>query len=82
MKILPLSTLILILFFGSFIFTSLRDSTIGMRVVFAVVGAFIYQLIQDLTSGIFISFGLPVILGVILPSLVLLAASAVSYKKI
>ena len=79
---LPLSTLILILFFGSFIFTSLRDSTIGMRVVFAVVGAFIYQLIQDLTSGIFISFGLPVILGVILPSLVLLAASAVSYKKI
>jgi len=53
-----------------------------MRVVFAVVGAFIYQLIQDLTSSIFISFGLPVILGVILPSLVLLAASAVSYKKI
>ena len=79
---LPISSLILILFFGSFIFTSLRDSTIGNRVVVSVVGAFIYQLIQDLSSGIFISYGLTTILGIILPSVLLIVASMISYKKI
>ena len=79
---LPISSLILILFFGSFIFTSLRDSTIGNRVVVSVVGAFIYQLIQDLSSGIFISYGLITILGIILPSVLLILASMISYKKI
>ena len=79
---LPISSLILILFFGSFIFTSLRDSTIGNRVVVSVVGAFIYQLIQDLSSGIFISYGLTTILGIILPSVLLILASMISYKKI
>ena len=79
---LPISSLILILFFGSFIFTSLRDSTIGNRVVVSVVGAFIYQLIQDLSSGIFISYGLTIILGIILPSILLIVASMISYKKI
>ena len=79
---LPISSLILILFFGSFIFTSLRDSTIGNRVVVSVVGAFIYQLIQDLSSGIFISYGLTTILGIILPSVLLIVASMISFKKI
>ena len=67
---------------GSFIFTTLRDSTIGNRVVVSVVGAFIYQLIQDLSSGIFISYGLTIILGIILPSILLIVASMISYKKI
>jgi lipopolysaccharide export LptBFGC system permease protein LptF len=80
--LLPISSLILILFFGSFIFTSLRDSSIGNRVVVSVVGAFIYQLIQDLSSDVFISYGLTVMFGVILPSLMLLVASMVSYKRI
>ncbi len=79
---LPISSLILILFFGSFIFSSLRDSTIGNRVVVSVVGAFIYQLIQDLSSGVFISYGLTIILGVIFPSALLIVASMISYKKI
>ena len=80
--LLPISSLILILFFGSFIFTSLRDSSIGNRVVVSVVGAFIYQLVQDLSSDVFISYGLTIMFGVILPSLMLLVASMVSYKRI
>ena len=60
----------------------LRDSTIGNRVVVSVVGAFIYQLIQDLSSGIFISYGLTTILGIILPSVLLIVASMISFKKI
>ena len=77
-----ISILILIIFFGSLIFTSWRDSTVGGRVLVAVVGAFIYKISQDLSIGIFISYGLPVLIGVIIPSIFLIAMSFRSYKKI
>jgi len=77
-----ISILVLIIFFGSLIFTSLRDSTVGGRVLVAVVGAFIYKISQDLSIGIFISYGLPVLVGVIIPSIFLIAMSFRSYKKI
>ena len=77
-----ISILVLIIFFGSLIFTSLRDSTVGGRVLVAVVGAFIYKISQDLSIGIFISYGLPVLIGVITPSIFLIAMSFRSYKKI
>ena len=77
-----ISILVLIIFFGSLIFTSLRDSTVGGRVLVAVVGAFIYKISQDLSIGIFISYGLPVLIGVIIPSIFLIAMSFRSYKKI
>ena len=77
-----ISILVLIIFFGSLIFTSLRDSTVGGRVLVAVVGAFIYKICQDLSIGIFISYGLPVLIGVIFPSILLLLMSIRSYKKI
>ncbi len=80
--LLPFSILILIIYFGSLIFTSLRDSTLGGRIVFAVIGAFIYNLVQDLSIGIFISYGLPVLIGVIIPSIILVVLSIFSYKKI
>ena len=64
------------------IFTSLRDSTLGGRIVVAVIGTFIYKLIQDLSIGVFISYGLPVLIGVLIPSIILIAFSIFSYKKI
>ena len=79
---LPFSILLLIMFFGSLIFTSLRDSGVGGRVLIAVMGAFIYKLFQDLSIGIFISYQLTTFIGVILPSLVLLLMSLISYKRI
>ena len=72
----------LVIYFGSLIFTSLRDSTLGGRIVVAVIGAFIYKLIQDLSIGVFISYGLPVLIGVLIPSIILIAFSIFSYKKI
>ena len=77
-----ISILVLIIFFGSLIFTSLRDSTLGGRVVVAVTGAFIYKISQDLSIGVFISYGLPVFIGVALPSILLMLMSIKSYKKI
>ena len=79
---LPFSILLLIMFFGSLIFSSLRDTGVGGRVLIAVMGAFIYKLFQDLSIGIFISYQLITFIGVILPSLVLLLMSLISYKRI
>tara|TARA_B100000900_G_C20580084_1_gene717144 strand:- start:179 stop:1231 length:1053 start_codon:yes stop_codon:yes gene_type:complete len=78
----PISIITLIIYFGSLIFTSLRDSTIGGRIIVAVTGAFIYQLIQGLSISIFISYGLSVLIGTIIPIAILVMLSIVSYKKI
>mgnify|MGYP005691222415 FL=1 len=72
----------LIICFGSLIFTSLRESTVGGRIIVAVVGAFIYKLFQDLTIGVFISYGMPTIIGVIIPIFILLIISIIAYKRI
>jgi len=80
--LLPFSILILVIYFGSLIFTSLRDSTLGGRIVVAVIGAFIYKLVQDLSVGAFISYGLPVLIGVLIPLIILITLSIFSYKKI
>lgn len=79
---IPISIMALIMYFGSLIFTSLRDSTVGGRIVVAVIGAFIYKLLQDLSIGVFISYGFPVYLGVILPSIILFFMSIRAYQKI
>lgn len=78
----PISIIALITYFGSLIFTSLRDSTIGGRIIVAVTGAFIYQLIQGLSISIFIAYGLSVLIGTIIPIAILVMLSIVSYKKI
>lgn len=80
--LLPFSIFILIVYFGSLIFTSLRESTLGGRIVVAVIGAFVYNLAQDLSIGIFISYGLPVLIGIIIPSIILVVLSIFSYKRI
>ena len=72
----------LIICFGSLIFTSLRESTVGGRIIVAVVGAFIYKLFQDLTIGVFISYGMLTIIGVIIPIFILLIISIIAYKRI
>jgi len=79
---LPFSIFILITYFGSLIFTSLRDSNLGMRITVAVFGAFIYKLLQDLSIGIFISYNLPMLFGVILPAMILVLLSLNAYRKI
>jgi len=79
---LPFSIFILITYFGSLIFTSLRDSNLGIRITVAVFGAFIYKLLQDLSIGIFISYNLPMLFGVILPAMILALLSLNAYRKI
>ncbi len=79
---LPISVLAIIIFFGSFIFGSLRDSTPGSKIVFAVLGAFIYKIIQDFSASIFISYSYTIVIGVIAPAFILLILSIFLYKRI
>jgi lipopolysaccharide export LptBFGC system permease protein LptF len=78
----PFSILAIIIFFGSFIFSSLRDSSPASRIVLAVVGGFVYKVIQDFSISFFISFSYPIFIGVIAPAILLLIASTYLYKKI
>ena len=78
----PFSVLAIMIFFGSFIFGSLRDSTPGSRIVFAVFGGFLYRIFQDLSISISISYNTPVLIGVIAPAIILLILSFFFYRKI
>ena len=78
----PLSILSLIIFFGSFIFGSLRETSPASRVVLSVIGAFIYKVIQDFSISLAISINYSVLVGVITPAFMLLISSIFLYKKI
>ena len=77
-----ISITILILFFGYFIFGSLRDSSPGSKIVISVLGAFVYQIMQDLTISIAISFNIFLFIGICLPALVLLLCSFFMYRRL
>jgi lipopolysaccharide export LptBFGC system permease protein LptF len=78
----PISILCLIIFFGSFIFGSLRDVTPASRIVLSVVGAFIYKVFQDFTISFSIAMNLSVLIGVMAPALLLLIMSIFFYRRI
>ena len=79
---LPLSILSLIIFFGSFIFGSLREASPASRIVLSVIGAFIYKVFQDFSISLAISINYSVLAGVVVPALILLITSFYLYKKI
>jgi len=78
----PFSVWAILIFFGAFIFGSLRDSSPGSRIVLAVVGGFLYRISQDLSVSIFISYNLPILIAVVMPACTLILISIYSYKKI
>ena len=78
----PISILSLIIFFGYFIFGSLRESSSGSKIVLSVVGAFIFQIFQDLSTSIAISFNQNVLIGMLIPSYALFIISIFMYRKL
>ena len=78
----PISIFILIVFCGSYIFGSLRESNPSSKIIFAVIISFLYKTTQDFSISFFISYNLPLIIGVILPSTVVGLIAINLYKKI
>ena len=59
-----------------------RDSNFGESIVISVLRAFIYKIFQDLSTVIFISYGFPVLIGVLIPSIFIIFLSFKSYRNI
>lgn len=78
----PISIFILIVFCGSYIFGSLRESNPSSKIIFAVIVSFLYKTTQDFSISFFISYNLPLIIGVILPSTLVGLIAINLYKKI
>ena len=78
----PFSIMCLILFFGSFIFGSLRNASPASRIVLSVIGAFIYKVAQDFSISFSIATNLSVFIGVITPAMILLIISLFFYRRI
>jgi lipopolysaccharide export system permease protein len=78
---MPFSTLALCIFFGSFVYGSLRNSTSSYIIVTSVAGAFVYNLIQDFTMSYSISYNLLQIYGVLLPGFIIFIAGIVRLNK-
>jgi lipopolysaccharide export system permease protein len=80
--LLPISALAIMLLAGSLMFGSLRESTMGTKIIFGVIGGFIYGVIQDLTVSIFITYSLNILVSIILPILFVLGSCIFFYRKI
>tara|TARA_B000000475_G_scaffold23774_1_gene18836 strand:- start:6822 stop:7502 length:681 start_codon:yes stop_codon:yes gene_type:complete len=79
---LPISAIAIMLLAGSLTFGSLRDSTMGTRIIIGVIFSFIYNVVQDLTLSIFITYSLSIIFAVFLPILVVSFLSFLIYRRI
>ena len=80
--LLPISALAIMLLAGSLMFGSLRESAMGTKIIFGVIGGFIYGVIQDLTVSIFITYSLNILVSIILPILFVLGSCIFFYRKI
>jgi len=80
--LLPISALAIMLLAGSLMFGSLRESTMGTKIIFGVIGGFIYGVIQDLTVSIFITYSLNILFAVLFPILLIVVLTLIFYKKI
>ena len=79
---LPISAIAIMLLAGSLTFGSLRDSSMGTRIIIGVIFSFIYNVVQDLTLSIFITYSLSIIFAVFLPILVVSFLSFLIYRRI
>ena len=80
--LLPISALAIMLLAGSLMFGSLRESAMGTKIIFGVIGGFVYGVIQDLTVSIFITYSLNILVSIILPILFVLGSCIFFYRKI
>jgi len=79
---LPISAIAIMLLAGSLTFGSLRDSSMGTRIIIGVIFSFIYNVVQDLTLSIFITYSLSIVFAVFLPILIVSFLSFLIYRRI
>jgi lipopolysaccharide export system permease protein len=79
--VLPFTIIVMMLLSVSFIFGGLRTVTMGTRLIFGIASGFTFHVSGELFGPASLVFGLPPILGALLPSLMVLAIAMYLLRK-
>ena len=79
---IPFSALAIMLLAGSFMFGSLREASMGTKIVLGVVCGFLYGVFQDLLISIFITYALNILMSVLIPIFLSFILCIFFYRRI
>ena len=79
--VLPFTVVVMMLLSVSFIFGGLRTVTMGTRLIFGITSGFAFHVSGELFGPASLVFGLPPILGAVLPSIFVLIIAMYLLKK-
>jgi len=79
--VLPFTVIVMMLLSVSFIFGGLRTVTMGTRLIFGIASGFVFHVSGELFGPASLVFGLPPILGAVLPSLLVLIVAMYLLRK-
>jgi lipopolysaccharide export system permease protein len=79
--VLPFTIVVMMMLSVSFIFGGLRTVTMGTRLIFGIASGFTFHVSGELFGPASLVFGLPPILGALLPSLLVLAIAMYLLKR-
>lgn len=79
--VLPFTIVVMMLLSVSFIFGGLRTVTMGTRLIFGIASGFTFHVLGELFGPASLVFGLPPILGALLPSILVLAIAMYLLKR-
>jgi len=79
--VLPFTVVVMMLLSVSFIFGGLRSVPMGTRLIFGIASGFTFHVSGELFGPASLVFGLPPILGALLPSILVLAIAMYLLKK-
>lgn len=79
--VLPFTVIVMMLLSVSFIFGGLRSVPMGTRLIFGIASGFTFHVSGELFGPASLVFGLPPILGAVLPSLLVLAIAMYLLKR-
>jgi len=79
--VLPFTVIVMMLLSVSFIFGGLRTVTMGTRLIFGIVSGFVFHVSGELFGPASLVFGLPPLLGAVLPSVLVLVVAIYLLRK-
>ncbi|WP_028866677.1 LPS export ABC transporter permease LptG [Psychromonas hadalis] len=79
--VLPFTIVVMMLLSVSFIFGGLRTVTMGTRLIFGIASGFTFHISGELFGPASLVFGLPPVLGALLPSLLVLGIALYLLKR-
>lgn len=77
----PITVLVVLLLASSTIFGPLRSSSMGARIVVGILVGFTFYAVNEILAPFTIFYGVPPIIGAVMPTLIVLAVSVVLLRR-